>query len=68
MTVEISKATINVITEFVGVTVSKATINFITGSDTIDISKATINFILDGGDAPPVPAGGRRRNFMSFAP
>lgn len=67
MTIEISKATVQFATEFVGVTISKATVQFVTVADAIAISKATVQFVLEGGEAPP-GASGRRRNFMSFSP
>lgn len=69
MTVEVSKASINFVTEFVGVTISKATINFVTGADTIDISKVSVNFIVDNSAfGPDYGGGGRRRNFMGYLP
>lgn len=70
MTVQISKVSINYVTEFVGVSISKATINFLPETPAIQISKVSMMYVVDLGSDAPVPptGGGRRRGFMSSCP
>lgn len=62
MTVEVSKVSINYVSEYRDVSLSKVSINFVSGSSTLSVSKVSINFVYEANETP------RRRGFMSFAP
>lgn len=70
MTVQISKVSINYVTEFVGVQVSKASFMFVPETTAIQIGKASMMFVVNlAEDSPEVGAGGgRRRGFMNYHP